>query len=40
VIRKIQQRFTLRQFLRIVRRANRSGDFPAAIDRMIASCTR
>jgi hypothetical protein len=38
VIRKMERKYTLKQFMRIVKRAADSGDFPAAVDRMIASC--
>ena len=38
VIRKIERRYTLKQFLRIAKRAERTGRFPTPINRMIESC--
>jgi hypothetical protein len=38
VIRKIERRYTLRQFLKIAKRAERTGRFPTPINRMIESC--
>ena len=39
VIKKIERRYTLRQFLRIAKRAERTGRFPSPINRMIESCS-
>ena len=38
VIRKIERRYTLKQFERIVRRVNRGGEFPTPIRRFVESC--
>jgi hypothetical protein len=38
VIKKIERRYTLAQFERIVRRVNRGSDFPTPIQRMIEAC--
>jgi hypothetical protein len=40
VIRKIERRYSLRQFLRIIDRVNDTGRFPSAINRMINSCAK
>jgi hypothetical protein len=40
VIRKLERRYSLKQFTRIVKRAADSGDFPAAVDKIIANCAR
>src|SRR5215208_3915087 len=40
VIRKMERRYSYRQFLRIIKRADETGEFPSAVDRMIESCAR
>src|SRR3954454_24709034 len=38
VIRKIERRYTLKQFERIVRRVSRGGEFPTPVTRFVESC--
>ena len=40
IIRKIERRYSYRQFIRIINRVNETGEFPAAINRMINSCAK
>jgi hypothetical protein len=39
-INAIERRYSLSQFLSIVKRANRTGKFPAGVQRIIRSCAR
>jgi hypothetical protein len=40
VLRKMERRYSYKQFRRIIRRADDTGEFPPAVDRMIESCAR
>lgn len=40
VLRKMERRYSYRQFRRIVRRADETGEFPPAVDRMVESCAQ
>ena len=40
VIRKMERRYSYRQFVRIMKSADETGEFPSAVDQMIESCAR
>ena len=40
VMRKIEREYSYRSFLRIIRRVNKTGDFPSKVDSMITSCAK
>jgi hypothetical protein len=39
-LRKIEKKYTLKQFERISRRVDRGGDLPPAIEKMAAACAK